>query len=477
VISYRRTLPVLPCCCSYYVLVPRPKQTKEEHANDNTNDDDEVKTDPEAEVAETCREGATPTQQQQQQQQQHHQQVPTPMGMHGMVPSPHGLGPGGMGYGYQPPPGSMRPGPGGGGAFPFPPHHQGMMPYPGGGVGGGFPPMMYPPAPYAAAAGAYPNPGMMMPSAMGPLPKKLENSSPSTQLQICTIHPPGMPRAFDVPFPPRKLPVCLRCKKNYRSRELCRQRDEHKSLPWQTTYIIVTLTESVLEKREDGSQYITDMPVVATLQEMPDLCRGPADGFMSKQPICKMCKEKNYTREYCRTTSKHTTPPYQTVYIKLVPRTVEDDHIMNLRLSKKKKRKAEEHCDGKPTSNHGGVKVEEEGTEADAHEDEVVNEEDKSDDLSQIHPSKTFFAEVSAKKITVKVCGEILFAFPVLVEYEMYISLMLSHSSPSLVIRLRRPTFLSLSLSGANKSNTPMWSSTIPTWGSCPHLRQAATTT
>lgn len=35
----------------------------------------------------------------------------------------------------------------------------------------------------------------------------------------------------------------------------------------------------------------------------------------------------------------------------------------------------------------------------------------------------------------------------------------------------------SLSLSGANKSNTPMWSSTIPTWGSCPHLRQAATTT
>ncbi len=377
----------------HVVLFPMSsgQQPQDEHANDNN---EEVSADPDA--AEDGRGGTTPVQQQ--------QQVPAPLGMIGMVPSsPLGLGPCGMGmgYGHQPPPGSMRPGPavGGGRAFAFPP--QVMMPYPPGVGGGGFP-HMYQPT-YAAAA--YANPGMMM-SSTGPLPtKKLESNG--TQLQLCTIHPPGLPRAFDVPFPPRKLPVCLRCKKNYRSRELCRQRDEHKALPWQTTYIIVTLTEAVLEKREDGSQCIADMPVVASLQEMPDMCCGPADGFMSKQPICKMCKEKNYTREHCRTTSKHTTPPYQTVYIKLVPRSIEDDHLMNVRLSKQKKRKAEENCDGKPTPDLVTVKVEEEGIEADASttatgEAKEEEEQDKSDDVSQIHPSKTFFAEVSAKKITVK---------------------------------------------------------------------------
>ena len=78
---------------------------------------------------------------------------------------------------------------------------------------------------------------------------------------------------------------------------------------------------------------------------------------------------------------------------------------MNLRLSKKKKRKAEENCDGKPTPDLVTVTVEEEGIEADASttgEAKEEEEQDKSDDLSQIHPSKTFFAEVSAKKITVK---------------------------------------------------------------------------
>lgn len=348
----------------------------------------------------------TPSSQQQQQQQP--PQVPAPMGMGG--------------YGYQPPPGSMRAPAGvGGGAFPFPP--QVMMPYGGAMGGGGYPPMMYPP-PYAATA-AYANPGMMMSSmmssaaaaaaAVAALPKKLEvgTTTTITTTQICTIHPPGMPRAFDVPFPPRKLPVCVRCKKNYRSRELCRQRDEHRALPWQTTYIIVTLTEAVLEKREDGTQCIADIPVAAVLQDMPDMCRGPADGFMTKQPICKLCKDKNYTRDYCRTSSKHTTPPYQTVYIKLVPKSMadEDPLLMSMRQSKKKKRKAEEHCDGKPTPNlvigkqgddYLVVKEEEEGSDSDDAE------EDKGDDLTQIHPSKTFFAEISAKKITVKVCVEIL---------------------------------------------------------------------
>jgi len=278
-----------------------------------------------------------------------------------------GMAAGGMGMGY---PSYQHPPPGPG--FGFPPQAQAMMPFFPGAASGGFPPMMAPPQPFAYAA-----PGMSAPVP----PKKVGGT------QVCTVFPPGMPRAFDVPYPERKLPVCVRCKKNYRSRELCRQRDQHKALPWQTTYVVVTLTDAVLVKSEDGTLTCADIPVVAEIQEMPELCRGPAGGFMQTEPICKVCKEKNYTRDYCRNTSRHTTPPYQAIYVKLVPKTAEGD---DQRPAKRKKRKPEENADGKPRP------------DPDNPDDTKVDNSD-SDDLTEIHKSKTFFAAVSAKKITVKV--------------------------------------------------------------------------
>jgi hypothetical protein len=258
------------------------------------------------------------------------------------------------GYGYHRPPASHP------GGFPFPP--QAMLPPFSGGV---FPPMMSQPYGYAAL----PSPG-----------KKADST------QSCTVHLPYLPQPFDVPFPVRTLPVCLRCKKNYRSRELCRQRDEHKALPWQTVYVVVTLTDEVLEKGEDGKLSVANIPVVAELQGMPEMCRGPADGFMSKQPICKICKEKNYTRDYCRITSKHTTPPYQAVYVKLVRKS---DSVDMARAFKKKKRKLEENADGKPLPDP---------------ENPVIDVDvGQSDDLTEIHQSKTIFGEIHAKKIVVKV--------------------------------------------------------------------------
>mmetsp|Transcript_37068 Transcript_37068/g.66746 ORF Transcript_37068/g.66746 Transcript_37068/m.66746 type:complete len:407 (-) Transcript_37068:188-1408(-) len=290
--------------------------------------------------------------------------APAPMGMsQGMSQGMSGMAPNtGMGYhGYQLPPG-----------FAFPP--QQMMPFPG--AGGGMP-MMAPPQPYAYAA----------PPMTAPPQKKAEAT------QICTVHPPGMPRTFDVPFPEKRLPVCDRCKKNYRSRELCRQRDGHKALPWQTTYVVVTLTDEVLVKGEDGNLIYADIPLVAMLQDMPELCRGPADGSMGMEPICPVCKEKNYTRDHCRNTLKHTTPPYQSIYVKLVVKPPGDDDD-KYRPAKKKKRKPEENADGKPRPVLDNP-------------DGDVKEEDKSDDLTMIHKSKTFFATISSKKITVKWCEHI----------------------------------------------------------------------
>mmetsp|Transcript_3175 Transcript_3175/g.6076 ORF Transcript_3175/g.6076 Transcript_3175/m.6076 type:complete len:370 (-) Transcript_3175:191-1300(-) len=268
----------------------------------------------------------------------------------------------GMSYGYQMPP-----------TFSYPP--QPMMPFPmpmpG---GGGTVPMMAPPQPQPYA----------MPRGVAPPPTKAAT-------QVCTVHPDGMPQPFDVPFPEKRLPVCDRCKKNYRSRELCRQRDGHKALPWQMTYVVVTLTDEVLIKGEDGALILADVPVVAELQDMPELCRGPADGSMKMEPICPVCKEKNYTRDHCRNTLKHSTPPYQSIYVKLVLKQ-EDDN--NLRPSKKKKRKPEENADGKPR----------------CPDEAVGDDHDKTDDITVIHESKTFFATISSKRITVKWCEQIRYA-------------------------------------------------------------------
>lgn len=271
----------------------------------------------------------------------------------------------GIGYhGYQLPPG-----------FSFPPQ---AMPAPAGATGGV--PMMAPPESYTGHG--------------------IAAHEKSVSTHICTVHPPGMPRAFDVPFPERRLPVCDRCKKNFKSRDLCRKRDGHKALPWQTTYIAVTITDSALEKGENGAFTYADIPAVAELQETPLMCLGPADGSMKMEPICKVCREKNYTRDYCRNTCKHTTPPWSTTYVKLVvDKTPKDEN--KYKYPKKRKKNQEENADGKP--------------KLDIDSSHNVKE-DNSDDLVEVHKSKTFLAAISSKKMTVRWCERI--QYPVALEQE-----------------------------------------------------------
>ena len=243
------------------------------------------------------------------------------------------------------------------------------------GYGGGWPPMppMGMPPPYPPSYQPYP-PGYGAPPA-----RVLQDDQ---ETQVCLVAPAhGLPYSFDVPFPPRKLPVCCRCKKNFKSRDICRVRDGHRALPWAATNVVVTITDEVLSRAEDGTLSYLDIPVTAELKNIPELCKGPAGTFMTSQPICRVCKDKNYTRDYCRNTCKHTTPPSSTIYVKLVPLT--NDNV----LPRKKKRKMEEEA----LDNAKGEEGEDEDTE------------DKSDDLSIIHESKTFFMIMSAEKITVKV--------------------------------------------------------------------------
>jgi len=127
--------------------------------------------------------------------------------------------------------------------------------------------------------------------------------------------PPGFKFAVDIPFPGRVLPVCARCKKNYKTREHCRTKEQHHTLPWTDTYICMTLDNSCFD--QDGNLRVEDGPFAAHgVQSQPYIY--PEEMKLDpKTPSCAQCKDKNYTRTYCRTSKKHKTLPWSTVYIML----------------------------------------------------------------------------------------------------------------------------------------------------------------
>ncbi|KAL3792112.1 hypothetical protein HJC23_013386 [Cyclotella cryptica] len=283
---------------------------------------------------------------------------------------------------------------------PFFPSMPGMMPSHGGyppGFGSPLPPPHRPPS----------IPGMM------PDPPAA-NDKEKPEVHVITLHPRGMPRPFDVPFPERRLPVCDRCQKNYKSRDLCRTRDGHKTLPWTTTYVAVTIDESLIVQDEQGKASYADLPAIGLLMDTPLMCLGPADGSMKAEPICKVCREKNYTRDYCRNTCKHTTPPWSTTYVKIVADTRNAEERMagygggKGRPTKRRKKAApgENEEDGKVKSdssvgdaeNLSAYDASYEGEERD-----VLN----SDDLGVIHQSRTFLAAVSSKSVIIRWCERI----------------------------------------------------------------------
>ena len=62
--------------------------------------------------------------------------------------------------------------------------------------------------------------------------------------------PSGMGREITIQFP-RKSPsskVCKKCKKNYKSREICRSNSGHNALPWNVVYLCVVIDESALRR-------------------------------------------------------------------------------------------------------------------------------------------------------------------------------------------------------------------------------------
>lgn len=298
------------------------------------------------------------------------------------------------------------PHPGGGPPPPHPGFFPGMMP----GMPVGMMPPGYPPGLFGSPPSSSIPPPASSTAGNGTAGKKAKASS--SEVHVITLHPRGMPRPFDVPFPERRLPVCDKCKKNYKSRDLCRTRDGHKTLPWTTTYVVVTVDGSLLvEDAEDGRlSYNADAPAIGLLMDTPLMCLGPSDGSMKSEPICKVCREKNYTKDYCRNTCNHTTPPWSTTYVKIVPDTrSESERALGYGSSKsrngsRKRKKSAADEDGED----GKIKNEivDEVDNMGAYEASYVGKESdvlKSDDLAVIHQSRTFLAAVSSKSVIVRV--------------------------------------------------------------------------
>ena len=141
----------------------------------------------------------------------------------------------------------------------------------------------------------------------------------------CTI--PGLNNHMDIAFPPRKLPVCEKCKKIYKTRQLCRERDGHTDRPWNKTYVCFILDESCFKAKDDcdtksgtivpEDQYkftasIVECSTTKYYAHFESSKKGQLD------PICAPCKVKNYTKSHCRVKHAHKHLPWGTVYMSVV---------------------------------------------------------------------------------------------------------------------------------------------------------------
>lgn len=143
----------------------------------------------------------------------------------------------------------------------------------------------------------------------------------------CVI--PGLNGHMNIAFPPRKLPVCEKCKKIYKTRQLCRERDCHTDRPWNKTYVCFILDDSCFGM-EDGTRGSVIVPedqykFTASIVECSptkyfahfDSRKGQLD------PICAPCKVKNYTKNHCRVKHAHKNLPWGTVYMTLKAEKIE----------------------------------------------------------------------------------------------------------------------------------------------------------
>lgn len=128
---------------------------------------------------------------------------------------------------------------------------------------------------------------------------------------ILTFTPPGFKQSLNVKFPDSRLAVCEKCKKNFKTKDMCRVRNSHTAPPWATAYVCVNIDDSCTG--EDG-RFIDKPMTLRMVNWRPFAVRKP---FHPKTPVCSACKKTNRTRSFCRERHKHRQLPWCTVYVLL----------------------------------------------------------------------------------------------------------------------------------------------------------------
>jgi len=128
---------------------------------------------------------------------------------------------------------------------------------------------------------------------------------------ILTFTPAGFKQTLNVKFPDCRLAVCAKCKKNYKTRDMCRVRNGHTDPPWSTAYMCITLDESCTDSE---GKYIDGALTVRMVQWQPFCVKA---AFDKKTPVCAACKKTNRTRTFCRDRHEHRQLPWCTVYVVL----------------------------------------------------------------------------------------------------------------------------------------------------------------
>mmetsp|Transcript_52978 Transcript_52978/g.154332 ORF Transcript_52978/g.154332 Transcript_52978/m.154332 type:complete len:489 (-) Transcript_52978:105-1571(-) len=232
---------------------------------------------------------------------------------------------------------------------------------------------------------------------------------------VLTFTPPGFTQSLNVKFPDSRLAVCEKCKKNFKTRDMCRVRNTHTTAPWTTAYICLTLDESCTDAE---GNYIDKPLTVRMVQWQPYQVKTPFD---PKTPVCSACKKTNRTRSFCRERHKHRQLPWCTVYVLLSALETADPATVVADPSKPVKQESntdtekdepkEVEVDTKAASIPGEGTDEVSAAESKAS-DSVDGENIKpndgkksslepSDDIHDIAESRTFLAKVNCEGTTI----------------------------------------------------------------------------
>mmetsp|Transcript_11303 Transcript_11303/g.27254 ORF Transcript_11303/g.27254 Transcript_11303/m.27254 type:complete len:465 (+) Transcript_11303:752-2146(+) len=250
------------------------------------------------------------------------------------------------------------------------------------------------------------------------LPLKMNpNAFPLCALlkNILTFTPPGFRQSLNVKFPDGRLAVCEKCKKNFKTKDMCRVRNGHNAPPWTTAYICITIDDACLD--EEG-KWIDRPMTVRMVNWRPYAVKKP---FHPKTPVCSACKRTNRTRSFCRERHQHRQLPWCTVYVLLSPLDQADPSTVVAGASK-----PVEPSDEDSKSPPGAIKSENspssasdgrangEKSEADTNGDarkgaqaadvasassETISSDvdDQGDDINDIAEGRTFLAKVNSR--------------------------------------------------------------------------------